>query len=1015
MEQVFNDAPRNPVPYRATRTLPNLQTNERRFEPSWARNTSNSGVLNSNRFPTPSLPTGSPVFYTRENIFKIINSIHGPPSPPPQDLQACPQIISMDTGVALKLLDKTYYTPSPNEFDHMPPSYTISMFQPKTFESRGLSGRGRGRGMDFGGGWTNSFESNAKWSSFSRGPVWRSRFSSEGTDLPSSYPRRRVVSECSHGESVSEGLSESPQETGPEWQFFPGDETCEESEYSNEREQDGKFPSRSNSQNNSFDDKKVSWPDTSSFSKSPNFKVDNPISTQQKERESHSFTFLNPSNVETPDISNANQSNSISPVNSDDKLEQSYLLRSVNPDVDALNQPSSNLIPDSQDPRHLWYYVDPKGSVQGPFHSDQMDSWYGRKFFPPTLPIWRECDTQPFNLANLLNNPESKQPFFIGAERLLISKEVSSVEVPYTEEISRSLPDTVFDSRLATIDQSSSNTNMSSSTKTAELTLKIEASSDGTEKYGTHSREKATQQSNINHSTSFSTDSSPNEHSEMVTLPSPPEEVFQHISLESSQEIANKNISPEPMFTPPITTTGQIRPQPTNVNLWLSGPPKIPEQLTKAPTHVPPVVDTCQIQTSQPPSNTKDETSKDPKLVAQQPGSEGMNRLSENKNKVKSKSTSSTIDTHQDKTGWTKVGMEKKLKAKAKKVALSDSYQTEIQTNLTPEETVQKNQLKCKVKRSSSNRSKLDELDSFFLGRQTVPLIPPQNDIPVVNFDTILTDQSREEESNSVIKKTILENTKEEECLAHTKKTTWASSPTETETETATATTSFLDIESEQKKTVQEDAARAEEIRTKEAHTANQPANVSTWARITKKDKQHTDCLTAGVCTVSNKEIAQTNEKDPSVPIAVTEVTIRIPVINSKSEIYVKPKYTESATKPQTSGTVPDGILLSSACYEWARKEILSLNKGMDPPTVISFLQDFNGLFEITQLGSEMFGTSERTNALCKRIYEDLARVKKYKHKITQLQSADEDWVKISKKSNKSTKKKGKPSKSSED
>ena len=1001
MEELFNDNPRNPVPYRATRTLPNFpQNNERRFEPSWTRNTSNSRMFNSNRFPIPCLSSNSPVSYTRDNIFKIINSIGGPPSPPPQDLQACPQIFSMDTTVALKLLDKSYYTPDPKDCDHIPSSYfLLSTSQPKTFESRGLSGRGRGRGMDFGGGWTNRFESNSKWS---RCPVFR-KFSSESTDIPSTYPRQRVVSECSHSESVSEGLSESPLETAPDWQYFPGDETCGDKEYNSsqnsiEPEQEDEIPFRSNFQNNTFDDKMVSWPDPNphKFNRGAdmleNSKVDYPNSTQQKERESHSFSFLNPSHVETPDpIPNANKSDFFCSSNSDNKFKRTQMLRSSHSDVDILNQSSSNIIPDPQDLRHLWYYVDPKGNIQGPFHSDLMDSWYGRKFFPTTLPIWRECDTQSFKLVNLLNiTDNSEQPFFRGAELVLISKEFSLVEIPNIKEVPIALPETLLDNRLETRDEKSTR-------KTPGISLETEII-DEAEKCDpfTLSREKAIQQSKIDTTEGYSTDSSPHEHSEILTISLPPEEVFQHIPLESSQEITNKLGSPEPKFTP-ISITEQNKTQPSKANMWLSGPPKIPEQLTKGPTQVPPVVDTAQVQTSLPPSNTTVKTSKEQTPVYRLPSSEELRRPSEDKRRVKSKSTSSIIDPQQDKSGWTKVGLEKKQKAKAKKVSLSASNQTVSQAIPTPEESGQKNQPSTKAKHSS-NRSKLDELDSFCLRRQTFSLLPPpHNGIPVVKFDAILTEQSRAEQCRE-----------DEEFIVQSKRPTWASSPTET------VTASFLDIEKEQKETAREDAARAEGIRIKEAQVADQPVVLSTWSRVTKKDKLNADTFTADVCEVSNSEVTQTIDTVLCVPIIMeTDRAIQIPVINSESEVFVKPRNT--ATKVLPSEIVPDGILLSPACYEWTLKEILSLNEWMDPPTVITALQDFNGLFEITQLGSEMFGTSERTNALCKRIYEDLAKVKKYKYKTTQLQSADDEWVKISKKSNKSTKKKGKPSKSSED
>ena len=1027
MEQLFNEAPRNPVPYRATRTFPTpSETSERKFEPSWARSTSNPMVLSPTQFPIPSSAKEEPVSYTREDIFKILKSIDGPWSPPPPEIQACPNLLSMEAKVAERLLDESYYTQEPTDDDPVPPYSLLSASQPKTFESRGLSGRGRGRGMDFGGGWSNSFDLNAKWPSHTRGPLWRPKHSSESTDLPASYPRRRVASECSHSESVSEGHSESPLETGPDWQFFPGDETDGDRECTSPASlllaQEGEVLPRSNSQNNTFDAKTVSWPDTSSLYKSKrgsdaleskNSEVEYPNAPQQKARDPHSFSFLNPSNVQaTLRMSNANRSKFATTIESDLKFKPSLLLRGTYSEADILNTPSFDVNPDSQDPRHQWFYVDPKENIQGPFHSDLMDSWYGRKFFPPTLPIWRECDSQSFKLTNLLNlTGDSKQPFSIGAERLLIPKEFSPVPTQTFKEASLATQESSLDSRLPTRDQSPPNTHLISTGNTSGVHLKTD-SFDEAEKCDPAelSLEETTQQYNIDTIELYSTDLSPKENSEIPILPSPPDDVFQHIPLESSQEFENYQNSPEPKVTPNSFTEHKST-QPVK-NMWLSGPPKIPEQLTKLATQVSPVDDADRVQTFQSPPISIENPEKEQIPEDIQQISEEAKAVFADKPKIKSKSksTSSIIDTKQDKAGWTKVGLEKKQKSKTKKTSKFACKETVSPSNLTSEESTQNNQPNRKAKQSS-NRFKLDELDSFCLGRQNASLLPPlPNDVPLVNFDTILFEQAMEEETNNSIRKTTMEDSREGEGTAQAKKPTWASSPTET------ATASFLEIEREQKETARWDGAMVDDNRIREAQTAIQPTASSSWARVTKRDKQNDDCFTPEACeTVSYKEIVQTNRTTPSVSITETDGMLRTPGISPTDESYVKPKCIGAVSKPQPSGIVPDRILLSPTCYEWARKEILSLNEGMDPPTVISFLQEFNGLFEITQFGSEMFGTSERTNTLCKRIYEDLARVKKGKHKTTQLLSAEDDWVKAKRKSNKSNKKKGKPSKSSED
>ncbi|KAI6646262.1 hypothetical protein LOD99_9346 [Oopsacas minuta] len=615
-----------------------------------------------------------------------------------------------------------------------------------------------------------------------------------------------------------------------------------------------------------------------------------------------------------------------------------------------------------------------------------MDNWYSREFFPPTLPVWRESDPKPFKLANLLNLTNmSDEPFSVGAGQLLMPREFSPVDIPVREIISEFIDDTqeVVGHQNDQID--------------TELGLKqFPLKSDKFEEVMTVER-------NVNQKEITSGDSTPDGHAAKVDIPENIE-VFQITQMEFVNEITNKPFCSDVI---PIPDTCNSETEPVGKNNRFNGPPKIPElngSLVDTPSPLPTSYTSHSVQ-----GKTEDDTTTVKAVpIQKQPIKEGSKKPENQIYKEKSKSTSfvSHDPVAEDDSHWKKVG-DKKHKAKINKVTQPNFNNDALQV----EESVLSNTKYISQSKNSAHRPKLDELDSFSINKQNVKLTPPvfipnpQDEASIVNLDVILTEQSLEEVSNKNLKRTMLSTRKLEEATQQAKKHTWTTNPTDT------LPLSFLAIESEQKKTFSESLAQAEKIRIKESQTNNQPVSVSTWARITKNLSESSDEPGSGIGeTAANK---RTNTK-PVAPIAETDETIGVSFIKSKSEDFIKPKQKELATKLLAPRNIPDGILLSQACYEWSRKEILFLNKLVDPATVICFLQEFNELFEMTQLGSEMLGTSERTNALCKRIYEDLARIKKTKQKFTRSQENGEDWIKVSKKSGKTTKKKGKPSKSSE-
>ena len=968
MEEPSCDVYSNQVPYRATRTLSDTpESLDRRFEPTWARKCYSTGF-------TPNISSNtiasSTYIYTRDNIANVIYSIPTD-TPPSQCLLSYDHIFSDDTAASIKILDKSYYTTDNNDD-------ALLRTNQKAFEVRGLSGRGRGRGVDYIGSWAGAVSSESDGKCFSsRGPIWRSTFANESS---SSNPRRRVLSECSCSETISEAMSESPRDAGADWQYFQDDETFEQ-EYYPTREQQlvQKEIGEVFNQNQELDRKELSWHDTSSFIKTRRrLEVDTnqvPITTSShkhdipqfsKRLQPNSFSFLNPSDVDTTSItSNTNQSNSISTF-SDEDLKHSQ--KSFN----ELNFPQK-LKP--QDPKHLWYYIDPKESIQGPFLSEQMDDWYGRNFFPPTLPIWRECDSKPFQLTNLLNITEmSNEPFSVGAGRLLVSREYHPIKGMETRDLSTNMSESIIeDNKVIYHDKL-----MDSKMEPETVLLSNTPSLDELTLFGHNSAKEAEMvQLRDDEFSNNPKDDTSDAHLVISDLSSTTGEVTlvtygQKILIESTFDSETN-----PIFI----QSEKVMPQLETKNMWLGGPPRISERKNKIKdTSLP---DTT---TSIHPFTIERPVTSGLTAPAQPPQNTQETKFVKNKNNEKSTTPRSPNDPLiEDSSSWKKVGLVNKKKTKTKKASQFESNNFDLQSD---EVAVQSDSNRSS--KSYTQRPKLDELDSFGINRQSVPLstptnVPqPQNEAPVVNFNLILTEQTKEEEhSVDTKKKAMLLTQKQEDLTQHTKKKTWNSSPIDT------TTLSFLAIESEQKKTIIENISSREKIQIDEAQTTHQPVNASTWARVTKSEAKGSGKVTTDTKTSASLKVDESAKSSKIENISIPEQT----------------------AESQVARIVPDGILLSPVCYEWSSKEILFLNNHVDPPTVISFLQEFNGVFEMTQLASEMLGTSKRTNALCKRICEDLTRLKKLRQKSA---SVDEDWVMVSKKPAKTAKKRGKPSKSSQ-
>ncbi|KAG8990796.1 hypothetical protein FRB90_001623, partial [Tulasnella sp. 427] len=63
-------------------------------------------------------------------------------------------------------------------------------------------------------------------------------------------------------------------------------------------------------------------------------------------------------------------------------------------------------------PPPKWFYIDPKGVIQGPWKSTLMQSWFDDGFLPPDLPVRRDTETEYTPLKVLCANAKrSEQPF----------------------------------------------------------------------------------------------------------------------------------------------------------------------------------------------------------------------------------------------------------------------------------------------------------------------------------------------------------------------------------------------------------------------------------------------------------------------------------------------------------------------------------------------------------------------------------------------------------------------------
>ena len=969
MEDPSCDVYKNQVPYRATRTFSDTDTPEsleRRFEPTWARKCYSSGFA-----PNISSTTITPstYIYTRDNIANVIYSLPTD-TPPSQCLLSCDLIFLDNSAASIQILNKSYCTADSND-------YTLPWTNSKEFEVRGLSGRGRGKGVDYVGSWAGAVNSEFDGKRFSsRGPIWRSKFAGE---FSTSQPRRRVLSECGYSETPSEGMSESPRDAGADWQYFPDDETFEQDYYpirepQLERENIGEICT----QKHKLDRKELSWHDTSSFIKTKNrLEMDTnqvPTTTSShkddipqlsKRLEPNSFSFLNPSDVDATSItSNTNQSNSISTF-SDEDLKHSQ---------DYFNELEITQKLKPQDPEHLWYYIDPKGSIQGPFLSEQMDDWYGRNFFPQTLPIWRECDSKPFKLANLLNITEmSNEPFSVGAGRLLVSREYHPVKDIETRDLSTNMTQPLNENNEIFHDKP-----MESKIGPEKVLISNSPSSDEVTVLGHEfAKEDEMIQFRNDEFTKNSNDNTSEAQLAISDLSYPTEESS---PVTCGQEIQIDSTS-DSKISPIFIHSEKDMPQLETKNMWLSGPPTVPERKNKVKDTSFPVTTTSLHKfTIDKPEN--------PGLIApEQPprNTRGTKKLESN-NEKPTQPRSPINPLIEDSSSWKKVGLSKKQKTKTK---ASQFESNNLTRSLLQFDEITVPSDSNRGSKTSTQRPKLDELDSFGINRQRVKLLTPsdlpkpQNEAPVVNFNLILTEQTKEEKEYNVnTKKKSMLLTQKQENLTLTKNKTWNSSPIDT------TPLSFLAIESEQKKTIKGDLPRGESIQIDEAQTTDQPVCPSTWARITKSKTEGGGKITSDTKTSISLRVDE-SVKSPKIE--------EIPIAKQTAE-------------PQMARIVPGGILLSPDCYEWSCKEILFLNNHVDPPTVISFLQEFNGVFEMTQLASEMLGSSARTNSLCKRICEDLTGLKKLRQ--NKSASVDENWVKVSKKPVKTAKKKGKPSKS---
>ena len=991
MENLFNDERRNQVPYRATRTFPtsnSSQTAERRFEPSWTRSPPESS--HSSTSPNPLKHTGlSEILYSRDQITHVIGSIEN--SPPPQNLQLCKMIVSEDQAFASKLLDKSYYFPKPSELDHV--SYASRSY-PKTSDSRFIPGIGRGRGYNSRLG-PSSLESEPKWSLASRGPFNRSRLSSDKTDLSSSFPHERVVSGNSRGQSVSEAEPASPLKSPTDWQYFPGEEMNDLNEPQS-TVQDGKnveFDKATANHSSSSADSDLNefgfqtnetilhgkvnddaFKDKTDVIHEGSEKQVSKISDSQSEkqvsqlwnqnRESQSYTFLNPSA-----FPHSNQPHLSFPDRVDYNAD-----KGTNSISDSDNDISNSNIPfPPQDPRHLWYYIDPKGNVQGPFLSEYMDGWYNRQYFPPTLPVWRECDSEAFKLSNLLNITDyCSEPFSAGAEKLLISRDFSPVEdlVPSLQnEKSYEEPDPCPAPNLS-----------SRYLDSGELSEEFQNVN-----LGSNSPEWNYENDEVNKNSNTEDD----EGFKVSLLSSSPEDRSQQTFSKYSEHIENSK-------------TEVIPPQPP-INMWLQGPPKIPRQMsngtdndsTQLAHNNATKTDGLDLFASDNAHDSAD-TSQIEVKSAVQSNSQPLKEITEEKPKRKTVSPlcdkGDNVNKGDSKAGWTKVVMTKKQKKKSKKE--SDSTPIQIPSDI-PGVNPPNGEL------SSSPNIKLDELDSFSMrkGKRSQNIKIPLQPKEIVDFSEILSEQRREERTDRVSYKqespTQLADFLSEKQLSASKSkssdSAWSFANIE-------YLPSFLSIESEQKKDLKANESLVERTRFIESQMLQQQQPGS-WAKITKSNEESTPITTK---RSSGRNVSTIPVKSAVLPSPTDDVFMPThqdigqtnpPAIASKSKQHSSNNDSEHTFKP-------DGIKLSKACYDWVTGEISYLNRNLDPPTTVHLLQGFSSLFEITQLGSELLGTSERTNVLCRRIWEDLNTGKKQKN------SQADDWVKVAKKPAKSSNRK---------
>ncbi|KAG8936885.1 hypothetical protein FRC02_009975 [Tulasnella sp. 418] len=99
------------------------------------------------------------------------------------------------------------------------------------------------------------------------------------------------------------------------------------------------------------------------------------------------------------------------------------------PEAPAILGPPAPPAPPLPSTAPKWYYVDPKGVLQGPWKTSLMQSWYKDGFLPPDLPVRREHESTFILLKELVVRAEdSERPFHTP----LVTPSASTSNLPNT-------------------------------------------------------------------------------------------------------------------------------------------------------------------------------------------------------------------------------------------------------------------------------------------------------------------------------------------------------------------------------------------------------------------------------------------------------------------------------------------------------------------------------------------------------------------------------------------------------